>query len=501
MSYYLILDVGTTNIKAIAFSHGAPILEISEKPKVRCPMKGWVEEDPEEVVEIVKKLIEKVTEKLGNPTGVGITNQRSSTVVWDKKDGTPLYNIITWQDTRTESIVEQFSSEFIVRFGNAIGKVLSGISRILPFIKHTRKGAYIITLAYVSFGTTHSSMHLRWLMDNVEGVKEATKTNKLAFGTLDSWVAWNLVGKHVTDYTNASATGLFDPFYLKWSDNITKIVEIPKDILPSLIENDRTVGNVKGYDVPLLTMIADQQASLYAAGVSFGSIKITHGTGSFIDVNVGEKPFPGNIGLYPMIALATTKKTLYMLEGSVITSGSAIDWLIDVGLMKDYSEIEEAFKSTEECNVVAIPALSGIGTPYVRPEIKGAMFGITRGTKRTDIIRGFVEGIAMRCAEVIEHIERVSKISLKEIFVDGGLSRSDAFLQVLADLSGKIIVRPEYLNGSAYGTYMLSKLVQEREDVIDNWRPQKIEKKFTPKETKKNFKRRWRDSMKALLKY
>jgi len=500
MSYYLVLDVGTTNIKAIAFSEGVPILEISEKPRVRCPMKGWVEEDPEEVIEIVKRIMDKVIEKLGKPLGVGITNQRSSTVVWDKEDGTPLYNIITWQDTRTEDIVEQFSSKFIVRFGNALGKILSGISKILPFIKHTRKGAYIITLAYVSFGTTHSSMHLRWLMDNIEGVKEAMKSDKLAFGTLDSWVAWNLVSKHVTDYTNASATGLFDPFYLKWSDNITKIVEIPKQILPSLIENDRVVGNVKDYDVPLLTMIADQQASLYAAGVSFGTMKITHGTGSFIDVNVGEKPFPGNIGLYPMVALATTKKSLYMLEGSVITSGSAIDWLVDVGLMKDYSEIEEAFKGSDESGVIAIPALSGLGTPYVRPEIKGAIFGITRGTKRVDIIRGFVEGVAMRCVEVIEHIERVSKISSKEIFVDGGLSRSDAFLQVLADLSGKIIMRPKYLNESAYGTYMLSRLVREQKDVIDSWEPQEIEKKFTPAKDKKEFKKRWRENIRLILK-
>jgi len=499
MSYYLILDVGTTNIKAIAFSEGKPVLEISEKPRVHCPMEGWVEEDPEEVIEIVKKLIDRVIEKLGKPLGIGITNQRSSTVVWDKEDGSPLYKIITWQDTRTKEIVEQYSSEFIVRFGYALGKFLSGISRLLPFIKHTKKGAYIITLAYVSFGTTHSSMHLKWLMDNIEGVKNAMNCNKLAFGTLDSWVAWSLVKKHVTDYTNASATGLFDPFYLKWSENITKIVGISKNILPYLIENDRIVGNVNDYDAPLLSIIADQQASLYAAGVSSGTMKITHGTGSFVDLNVGEKPYPGNIGLYPLVALVTRRKSLYMLEGSVITSGSAIDWLLEVGLMKEYSEIDEAFKVTEKSSLVVIPALSGLGTPYVKPEIKGAIFEITRATKRTDIIKGLVEGIAMRCAEIVEHIEGSSGIFTKEIIVDGGFSRSNAFLQTLADLSGKVIVRPRYLNGSAYGAYMLSKLVKEGKDVIENWKPQEVDKKFIPAKDMADFRRKWKEKINLLL--
>lgn len=498
MGYYLILDVGTTNVKAITFSSNKPILELQERPRVIHPEEGWVEEDPEELIEIIKKLIERTVEKLGLPDAVAITNQRSSTVVWDKETGEPYYNVVTWQDTRTRELVEYFSSRFIVRFGNAIGKILGGFSRLVPVIKRTRKGAYIITLAYVTFGTTHSSMHLKWLMENVEGMKNAINSKRLAFGTLDSWVAWSLTKRHVTDYTNASATGLFDPFYLKWSDNIAKVVGIPKHVLPELIRNDEIVGEMREYDIRLSTIIADQQASLYVAGVSRGSVKVTNGTGSFVDMNVGERPCPGHTGLYPMVALATRKRFLYLLEGSVITSGSAVDWLIEVGLMRDYSEISNAFKSSKESTLV-IPAFSGLGTPYVRPDVRGAIIGITRGTRRENIIRGLIEGVAMRCSEVIGHVEKVSGVGFDTVLADGGLSKSDEFLQALADLSRKKIVRPRYLNGSAYGAYMISKLVNNGKDIIDSWAPPEIEKEFIPGKEPVEFKKLWDRGLNSLI--
>ncbi len=501
MSYLLILDIGTTNVKALAFSLNGDLLEsLEERIKLKFPEHGWVEGDPRDIINIVQNHISKIEGSLGKPLGIAITNQRSTTILWDKETGEPIYNMITWQDTRTKELVESFSSKFIVRFGNALGKFLKAFSKILPVIKRTKKGAYIITLAHLSFGTTHSSMHIRWIMDNIEDARSAINSGRVLFGTIDSWVAWNLTGKHVTDYTNASATGLFDPFYLKWSDNITKIVGIPRNILPKFVYNDQIIGTVKDYGIPLLTMIADQQASLYMSGVAKGTVKMTNGTGTFIDMNVGERAYAGDIGIYPLVALGTRNKTLYLLEGIINNSGSAIDWLIDIGLMKDYDEIEKAFEKRETGELIFIPALSGLNTPYLRPEIKGAIFGLTRGTDRFDIIRAMVTGIAVRCSEVIEFLEKISGIRIEKVMADGGFSKNDEFLQLVSDLSGKEILRPQFLNGSAYGTFMLARAIHQNNDVIASWSTPRLEKIFKPTRGKDiSIKNLWRSYLDILL--
>jgi len=500
MSYFLILDVGTTNVKAHAFSNnGETLLELEERLRPSYPKPGWVEEDPEELAASVYRLVDKTLEKLGKPLGVGLTNQRSSTVVWSRKSGEPLYDAITWQDTRTRDIVEEYSAEFLVRIGTILGKAFNALSQVIPSLRETRRGAYLVTLAYVSFGTTHSSMHLRWLIDNVPEARRAVENGEAVFGTIDSWLAWNLTGRHVTDYTNASATGLYDSFSLKWSSNILKIVGIPRQILPEVVFNDQPVGEVKQYSIPLLAVIADQQASLYTAGVSKGVTKMTSGTGTFIDMNVGEKPRPGARGLYPLIALATRRRTLYLLEGNVITSGSTIDWLIEVGLMKDYSEIRGAFEKAGEGRIVFIPALSGLGTPYVKPEAKGAILGITRATRREDLIRGALEGVAMRCAEIIQYLEENTGIRIMRIVADGGLSRSDEFLQAVANYSSKCVLRPAHLNSSAYGAYMLSKHIRRGEDPVEAWKETVFEKAYTPGGPRGGLGESWSKTLRKIL--
>lgn len=499
MKYFLILDIGTTNIKALAFSQEGRVLERMEKqPEVIYPKPGWVEEDPNDVIEIVYALIEKMMGKLGRPLGIGLTNQRSSTVIWDKKTGTPLYNIITWQDTRTTKLVKEYSSKLKVRLGSTLGKILKFFSKFLPFIKRCKKGAYIISLAHIGFGTTHSSLHIRWLMNNVAGVKDKINRGQALFGTLDSWITWNLTGKHVTDQTNASATGLFDPFYLRWSENITDLIGIPRKILPQFVYNDSPIGMIQEYDIPLLTIIADQQASLYMSGVSKGTTNMTKGTGTFIDVNVGETPYPGAKGLYPMVALGTQDKTLYLLEGSVPTSGSALEWLKDIGLVKDYTEISEAFEK-EESGVTVIPTFAGVGTPYIRPDVKGAIFGLTRSTSKQEIIRGLITGIAMRCTEVINFMENIANIQIKKIVADGGLAHNDECLQLISDLSHKRVKRPKYLNGSAYGTYMLTRLIYNQENIIKAWKKPQFSKRFTPREYTEQRKTRWKKQLQMLI--
>lgn len=502
MKFFLILDVGTTNIKAHAFSTDGKLVEsFEQKSKPKYPESGWVEQEPMFIISTIYKLIEKTISKLGNPLGLALTNQRSTTILWDKKSGEPLYNMITWQDTRTIDIIENLSKKFILKFGKGLGKTTKKLSRLIPSIKHTRKGAYIITLANIGFGTAHSSMHIRWMMENVEDVKKAINSKQAVFGNLDSWITWNLTGKHITDLTNASATGIFDPFYTKWSENILKIVEIPPEIMPNFITNDTQIGIAKDYNIPYLTQIADQQASLYMAGIKKGDLSITNGTGAFIDMNVGEIPAPGDIGIYPMVALSTKNKTVFLLEGAVNAIGSAIDWLIDVGFIKNYNEISRAFKeSSNDSNILFIPPLSGLNSPYLRPDIKAAIFEITRDTSKNDFVKSLIQGIAMRCSEVINALEKVSNINVERVVADGGASQNDEFLQLISDFSEKQILRPKNLNGTAYGTFMLAKSVYEKKDVIKSWVPSEIEKTFNPMKKHKKFKKQWNIHINSLLK-
>ncbi len=499
--YILILDIGTTNIKGLAFSDKGELLKAKEiKTEPIFPKPGWVEQDPIKVMDAVYELLDRMKDELGSASGVAITNQRSSSVIWDKKTGEPLYNMITWQDTRTSELVEEYSSKFKVKFGKFLGDVVNGIAKFFPSIKKTERGAYIANLTYVSFGTSHTSMHLRWLMNDVEEIKEAIEDERALFGTIDTWVTWNLTGRHVTDYTNASATGLFDPFYLKWSDNVMDVLDLPSNILPSLVKNDEIIGEIEGYDTPLLTMIADQQASLYMSGVKKGTTNMTNGTGSFIDIIVGDQPLPGGMGIYPMVALSSEDKTLYLLEGFVNSTGSAIDWLKKVGLIEDYSEIGSICGSDERPRLVFVPALSGLASPYVKPGIKGTVMNITMETSKEDLVDGLVTGLAMRCNEVIGSLEDISNVEVMKVLADGGASRTDEFLQLIADLSGKNIEKPKMLNGSAYGTFMLARNILKGKDIIHSWEKPEIEKRFTPGERNfDDYRYGWDRCLKTLM--
>jgi len=499
--YILILDVGTTNIKGLAFSNNGELLKTNEiKTEPIFPKPGWVEQDPVKVMDAVYELLDWIEDKLGSASGVAITNQRSSSVVWDKNTGEPLYNMITWQDTRTSDLVEEYSSKFKVKFGKFLGDVVNGIGKFFPSIKKTERGAYIANLSYVSFGTSHTSMHLKWLMNNVRKVNKSMEEESALFGTIDTWVTWNLTGRHVTDYTNASATGLFDPFYLKWSDNILDILDLPSTILPKLVTNDEIIGKIDGYETSLLTIIADQQASVYMSGVKKGTTNMTNGTGSFIDVIIGDQPLPGGIGIYPMVALSSKDKTLYLLEGFVNSTGSAIDWLKNVGLIDNYSEISSICSANEKCRLVFVPALSGLASPYAQPGIKGTIMNVTIDTSKEDLVNGLVTGLAMRCAEVVDSLEDISKVEVIKVLADGGASRIDEFLQLIADLSGKSIERPKILNGSAYGTFMLASNILKDEDIIHSWEKPEIEKRFTPgKRSYEDFKDEWNNGLKALM--
>ncbi|MHA1616458.1 MAG: FGGY family carbohydrate kinase [Candidatus Njordarchaeales archaeon] len=497
MTYYLVLDVGTTTVKAFAYSPNEEILKKVEKSApVRFPSPGWVEQDPEKLWEMVRDVIMEIYNEFGKPLAVGLANQRASTIVWDRSTGEPLYNMITWQDTRAIDIAEKYNKQLLLKFARTLGKTISLV------VKHSRNKRilYLLTLANFKLGPNQPIIHLKWLFENIEDIYKRAKNGELAFGTIDSWIIWKMIGIHATDYTNASATGLFDPFFMKWSDRLTKMLGIPKSILPKLIDNMGYFGEITILDgAPLTAVIADQQASLFSAGgLRKGTVKMTNGTGTFIDINVGETPQPARLGTYPLVALKVGKTVRYLLEGIIQSTGSAIDWLVSIGLIKSPEEASiKAEKSVSE-DTIFIPALAGLGTPYWNPNAKGLIYGITRATKKEDVIKALLEGIAFRCSEVIKILEEITKIEIKEIIADGNASRNDYMLQAIADFSGKRIIRVKNLEGTSRGVFLLTKGGLEKREIKNIHKKPEIEKIFEPKKEKQLSK--WHKAMSIIKK-
>jgi len=455
MEYYLILDIGTTTVKAFAYDEGGEIIKkIENKAPVLFPNPGWVEQDPLKLWNMVYDAAMRIMDEFGKPRAIGISTQRASTTVWYRDSGEPLHNMITWQDSRAVDIAEEYSKKFILKIGRGIGKLVS----LLKKSSKSMRVNYLITLSNFRFGPNQPIIHLRWLLDNVENLESLVKEGKILFGTLDTWILYNFLKIHITDYTNASATGMFDPFFMKWSDRLTKLLRIPKNILPKIVDNMGYFGEIKDLDNTSLTaIIADQQASLFSAGgVKKGTIKITNGTGSFIDINVGETPLPARFGLYPLVAFKWKNVKRYLLEGIIQASGSAIDWLIKVNLLKSYEEISDLIKDVDT-DIIFIPAIAGLGTPYWRMDAKGIIYGLTRATERGEIVKALIDGIAFRCYEVISIIKEATNMNFDEIVADGNASRVNYLLQRIADFTGLTIKISKNLEGTSRGTFLITR--------------------------------------------
>lgn len=489
MEYFLILDIGTTTVKAFAYSESGEIIrKIENKSPVLFPNPGWVEQDPLKLWNMVYDAAMRVIDEFGRPKAVGISTQRASTLVWYRDSGEPLYNMITWQDARAVDIAEEYSKKFILKLGRGIGKLVS----LFKKNSRSKRVNYLITLSNFRFGPNQPIIHLRWLLDNVEGLDSLAKKGEILFGTLDTWILFNFLKIHITDYTNASATGMFDPFFMKWSDRLTKLLRIPRSILPRIVDNMGYFGEIKELDnTPLTAIIADQQASLFSAGgVKKGTIKMTNGTGTFIDINVGENPLPARFGLYPLVAFKWKNIKTFLLEGIVQASGSAIDWLIKVNLLKSYEEINDLIRDLET-DVTFIPAIAGLGTPYWRMNAKGIIYGLTRATERGEIVKALIDGIAFRCYEVINVIREATNIVFNEIIADGNASRVDPLLQRIADFTGLKIKVTENLEGTSRGTFLITRGGLLGLSPGEAFMPPKIRKIFT--QTKKEFNlERWR---------
>lgn len=445
--YILSLDQGTTSSRAIIFDKKGSIVKVAQKEFTQIyPKPGWVEHDPMEIWGTESGVAREVLETAGiSPyeiAAIGITNQRETVVVWDKETGKPVYNAIVWQCRRTAGICDDLKAN-----GHE---------------EYIRSSTGLVVDAYFS------ATKIKWILDNVEGAMDKAKEGKLLFGNIDTWLIWNLTrGKvHVTDYSNASRTMLFNIKELKWDEKILQILGIPKSMLPEVKSSSEIYGNTDehtfgGAMIPISGAAGDQQAALFGqACFEPGMAKNTYGTGCFMLMNTGEKIVPSENGLLTTIAWGIDGKVEYALEGSIFIAGASVQWLRDeLGLIDDAADTEYyASKVDDTGGVYVVPAFAGLGAPYWDMYARGTIVGLTRGTNRNHIIRATLESIAYQTRDVLEAMQEDSGIELATLMVDGGATANNFLMQFQSDILGVGVERPLVTETTALGAAYLAGL-------------------------------------------
>ena len=467
--YIMSLDLGTTSCRSILFDKKGQICSVAQKEFTQYfPEPGWVEHDAEEIWATQKGLMFEALEKLGvemsDVAGIGITNQRETTVVWDKQTGRPICKAIVWQCRRTAEYCDELKAQGLAdMFREKTGLVLD---------------------AYFS-GTK-----LKWILDNVPNARERAEAGELLFGTIDTWIIWKLThGKvHVTDYSNASRTMLFNINTLEWDEEILKILDIPRQMLPEVKPSSYLYGHTEarifGEEVPIAGAAGDQQCALFGQTCfAPGEAKNTYGTGGFMLMNTGEKPVASKNGLVTTIAWGVDGKVEYALEGSIFVAGAAIQWLRDqLGLIRDSAESEVLAKAVPDTNgCYMVPAFVGLGAPHWDQYARGAIVGLTRGTNRNHIVRATLESLAYQVTDVLKAMEEDSGIKLGTLAVDGGACANDFLMQFQADIINTVVARPKTIETTAMGAAYLAGLAvgywQSKEEIKAN---HIIAKEFTP---------------------
>ncbi len=490
--YILAIDQGTTSSRAIVFNHGGQIVQTTQKEfKQYFPRPGWVEHDAMEIWSSVQAVIAEILAHGDIPGNeihaLGITNQRETTVVWDKDTGIPVYNALVWQSRQTTEICKKLKDK--------------GLEDIF------RQKTGLLIDAYFS-GTK-----IKWILDNVQGVREKVKKGKLLFGTIDTWLVWKLtMGRvHVTDYTNASRTLIYNIHDLKWDHQLLEYLEIPESMLPKVESSSKVYGYTSpkafaGFEVPIAGIAGDQQAALFGQACNEkGMVKNTYGTGCFMMMNTGDKPIKSENGLLTTIALGIDNRIEYALEGSVFVAGSAIQWLRD-GLRMFTSAGDcqgYAARVDDTDGVYVVPAFVGLGTPYWDPDVRGCVFGLTRGTKKEHFIRATLESLAYQTKDVLAAMESDSGIDIKKLRVDGGAASNDFLLEFQSDILGTEVERPECIETTAMGVAFLAGIAtgffKNIEDALSNWKSQKI---FEPKmdiQKRQSLYKGWHKAVKASM--
>ena len=440
--FILALDAGTTSSRSILFNNKGKIVAISQYEFTQYfPHKSWVEHDAIEIwntqLKSIKEVINKAKINVEQIHSIGITNQRETTVIWDRKTGKPVYNAIVWQDRRTADFCLELEKK--------------GVKEI--FYKKTG----LVLDSYFS-GTK-----IKWILDQT-GTKSKAANGELAFGTIDSWLIWNLTkGKyHITDITNASRTLIYNIHDLKWDKELLNILDIPESLLPKVVSCSEFIGNTEssllGKSIPISGIAGDQQASLFGQMcINPGDIKNTYGTGCFCIMNTGSKPVSSKNKMLTTIGYQLDNKVTYALEGSVFIAGALIQWIRDqINLINKSSEIEDLALSVEDNGgITFIPALSGLGAPYWNPNATGAIFGITRGTKKGNIARAALEAIALRSRDIIMEMQKDANTNFSSLKVDGGASTNNLLMQIQSNLLNKKVIRPKTTETTALGAAFL----------------------------------------------
>ncbi|MFA7565447.1 MAG: glycerol kinase GlpK [Alkalispirochaeta sp.] len=468
--YVMAFDAGTTSSRAILFDHKGDIASVAQQefPQI-YPKPGWVEHNPMEIWAtqsgVARQVIEKVGAKPDEIAGLGITNQRETAIVWEKSTGKPIMNGIVWQDRRTAGICDAMKAKGLEAY--------------------VKENTGLVIDAYFS-GTK-----VKWMLDNVPGAREKADKGELLFGTVDTWLIWKLTGGkvHVTDYSNASRTLMFNIKTLDWDEKLLKELGVPKSMLPKVRPSSEVYGHTDeatfgGAKIPVAAAIGDQQGALFGqACFEVGTAKNTYGTGSFILMNTGTKPVPSKTGLLTTIAWGLDGKVEYALEGSIFVTGAAVQWLRDeMKIVHDAADTSYlAGKVEDTSGVYMVPAFVGLGAPYWDQYARGAIVGITRGANRNHIIRAALESIAYQTRDVVDCMEKDSGIKGKELKVDGGASMNDFLMQFQADILGVPVMRPKIVETTARGSAFLAGLATgfwgSKNELVDAF---ELERKFEP---------------------
>lgn len=458
--YIMALDLGTTSCRCIIFDKNGRICSAAQKEFTQYfPQPGWVEHDAEEIwatqTGLMYEAMSKIDITINEIAGIGITNQRETTVLWDKETGRPVHKAIVWQCRRTAGYCDELKK--------------------LGMAEFFRSKTGLVLDAYFS------ATKLRWLLDNAAGARERAEKGKLLFGTVDSWIIWKLTGGkvHVTDYSNASRTMLFNIHTLKWDEEILRVLKIPQQILPEVKPSSHVYGytdsKLFGREVPIAGAGGDQQCALFGQTCfERGEVKNTYGTGGFMLMNTGTAPVNSHNGLVTTIAWGVDDKVEYALEGSIFVAGAAVQWLRDeLGLIRDVAESEVLAKSVPDANgCYVVPAFVGLGAPYWDQYARGAIVGLTRGVNRNHIVRATLESIAYQVNDVLMAMQEDSGMPITSLRVDGGACDNDFLMQFQADILNTSVVRPYCIETTAMGAAYLAGLAvgywRSKEEILAN---------------------------------
>lgn len=458
--YIMALDLGTTSCRCIIFDKNGRICSAAQKEFTQYfPQPGWVEHDAEEIwatqTGLMYEAMSKIDITINEIAGIGITNQRETTVLWDKETGRPVHKAIVWQCRRTAGYCDELKN--------------------LGMAEFFRSKTGLVLDAYFS------ATKLRWLLNNVTGARERAEKGKLLFGTVDSWIIWKLTGGkvHVTDYSNASRTMLFNIHTLKWDEEILRVLKIPQQILPEVKPSSHVYGytdsKLFGREVPIAGAGGDQQCALFGQTCfERGEVKNTYGTGGFMLMNTGTAPVNSHNGLVTTIAWGVDDKVEYALEGSIFVAGAAVQWLRDeLGLIRDAAESEVLAKSVPDANgCYVVPAFVGLGAPYWDQYARGAIVGLTRGVNRNHIVRATLESIAYQVNDVLMAMQEDSGMPITSLRIDGGACDNDFLMQFQADILNTSVVRPYCIETTAMGAAYLAGLAvgywRSKEEILAN---------------------------------